>query len=163
MGEQAALLESICYRHMPRDFWEPRGEFFELVPSSPVSLMVTETSWSHRAFTACFGLDYTSSAQGRRTSSGVGLSGWALSITRKGQGEGLTLRLWWLHGSCRRPGLQTQSPWVGWKSAWSCTCRTRPSHISGSGAGGTGKQVAMPLAAVLAHAHTHCSRARTPG
>lgn len=29
--------------------------------------------------------------------------------------------------------------------------------------GGTGKQAATPLAAVLAHSHTHCSRARTPG
>lgn len=46
----------------------------------------------------------------------------------------LTPRPWWTRGSCRRPSLRTRSPSGGWRSAWSCTSRTRLSRTSGSDA-----------------------------
>lgn len=52
----------------------------------------------------------------------------------------LTLHLLWTHDSYHRPSLQTRTPSAGWRSAWSCICRTRLSHTSGSDAVGDNVQ-----------------------
>lgn len=46
----------------------------------------------------------------------------------------LTPRQWWTRGSCHTHAPRTRSPWGGWWSVWTNTCRTRPGHTSYSGA-----------------------------
>jgi len=66
--------------------------------------------------------------------------GFCPTPVQDGSVSALTLHPLWTRDSYRRPSLRTRTPSAGWRSAWSCICRTRLSHTSGSDAVGDNMQ-----------------------